>query len=402
MVSCNHDTDREQASICGAEVARQSERNLLVRQTHPRLLNVIHDAVIVWDLFSDVIRYWNAGAEALYGWTAHEAIGQPITSLLRTTTSIVPADLISADIEAASWEGELQQTARNGHVLIVESRWTVRNDDRGLVVIQADADITGLKELEESTAALIAAQRAEVGRLQQLALLKADFTRMVAHELQGPLSAFSLRLDMLATGELDPVSQAQALAEMRAELSLLNVLVHDVAAASMSERADFAICPRPVPLSSILNDAAAFFTSLPGQHPLMMENMLSEELEECDVLVLADCARIGQVLRNLLDNAARYSAAGTPIVLRAAALRPSGMVRISVIDRGQGIHPDDLPRIFEKFGRGRDLNGRHVSGVGLGLYLSRRIVQLHGGDLTVTSALGAGSTFAFTVRRIQA
>ncbi len=109
--------------------------------------------------------------------------------------------------------------------------------------------------------------------------------------------------------------------------------------------------------------------------------------------VLADPERVGQVLRNLLSDAVKYSPEGTPIELRAA--RKNGRVRIEVADRGPGIRPEDLARIFEKFGRGRDREGRKVPGVGLGLYLSRRIVRAHGTDLTVETESGRGSVFGF-------
>jgi signal transduction histidine kinase len=99
------------------------------------------------------------------------------------------------------------------------------------------------------------------------------------------------------------------------------------------------------------------------------------------------------VLRNLLSNAAKYSPDGAPIEIRA--IRTDAGIRIEVADHGPGIHPDDLDRIFEKFGRGRDRSGRKVSGVGLGLYLSRRITRGHGSDLTVSTTPGEGSVFGF-------
>ena len=111
--------------------------------------------------------------------------------------------------------------------------------------------------------------------------------------------------------------------------------------------------------------------------------------------MLADPERIGQVLRNLLENAAKYSPAGAPIALRARA-RGSRM-RIEVADRGPGIPPQAQRRIFEKFERGRDARGERVPGVGLGLYLSRRLVRMHGSQLTVAPRPGGGATFAFTL-----
>jgi signal transduction histidine kinase len=104
-------------------------------------------------------------------------------------------------------------------------------------------------------------------------------------------------------------------------------------------------------------------------------------------------------LRNLLSNAAKYSPEGTPIDLRA--IGKNGRVRIEVADRGQGIHPEDVARIFEKFGRGRDQKSQVSSGAGLGLYLSQRIVQSHGSELTVRTRLGEGSVFGFELEVVR-
>jgi signal transduction histidine kinase len=193
---------------------------------------------------------------------------------------------------------------------------------------------------------------------------------------------------MLATGELGPSEQAQALTTMRTETALLTALVANIQAAATVEHDDFAVQPRPVPVSALLADAAAFARALPGHHPLTTTITT-------DAWVWADPERIGQVLRNLLGNAAKFAPAGTPIELRAGAALHAGRVRIAVADHGFGIHPDDVARIFEKFGRGRDPSGRKVAGIGLGLYLSRHIVRAHGGELSVDSSAGTGAVFAF-------
>ncbi len=170
----------------------------------------------------------------------------------------------------------------------------------------------------------------------------------------------------------------------------------------MVERDDFDVELRPVPLKLLLDAAAAFFRTLPGDHPLVIEvgTELAQGREE---LVWADAGRIGQVLRNLLSNAAKYSPEGAPVEIRVM-LETSDRaerVRIAVADSGRGIHPDDAARIFEKFGRGRDASGRKVPGVGLGLYLSRRITRCHGGNLAVRSTSGAGSVFAFELEAVR-
>jgi two-component system, NtrC family, sensor histidine kinase KinB len=99
------------------------------------------------------------------------------------------------------------------------------------------------------------------------------------------------------------------------------------------------------------------------------------------------------VLRNLLGNAAKY----TPPRRRSRTAMgvPGGVVRIEVADEGPGIHPDDAEAIFEKYRRGRQSGNRNVAGAGIGLYVSRRIVQAHGSDLTLSSRPGAGAVFGF-------
>jgi PAS domain S-box-containing protein len=249
------------------------------------------------------------------------------------------------------------------------------------------ADVTERKEAEQR---LQEANR----HLEELAVLKADFTAMVAHELDTPLAVIRGYADMLATGEVELAEQSRALDKIQAETDLLEALVSDVRAAATVEREDFAVKPRPVSVGALLKDAATFAETLPGNHRLNTAIMAGGQ-------VRVDPYRIGQVLRNLLSNAAKYSPEGAPIELRAVPGEKPGRVRIEVADQGASIHPDDVERIFEKFGRGRDESGRKAAGVGLGLYLSRRILQAHGSELTLDRASGGGSVFGFELGAVQ-
>jgi signal transduction histidine kinase len=112
--------------------------------------------------------------------------------------------------------------------------------------------------------------------------------------------------------------------------------------------------------------------------------------------ILVDPGRIAQVLRNLVTNAAKYTPAGAPIEIRS--WRDQARVWIEVVDKGPGIAPEDVELIFSKFGRARNKTDNKIPGLGLGLYLSKRIVEAHGGELIVKSTLGGGATFAFSVQ----
>lgn len=251
------------------------------------------------------------------------------------------------------------------------------------------AAVGGLLELRRIThhrTTRLVAEEEHAKRMAELGVMKANFTAMVAHELSGPLAAIRVSADMMATGELGQVEQIQTLDVIRSEADMLASLVADVQTSASAERDDFTVHPRPVRLNELLGSAVAHARTLAGEHPLTSPVVTHE-------VVWADPDRIGQVIRNLLGNAAKYSPAGSPIELRAR--REGRRVRIEVADQGYGIHPDDLVHIFDKFGRGRDESGRRIKGIGLGLYLSRRIVQAHGSDLMVESAPGCGSVFSF-------
>jgi signal transduction histidine kinase len=255
--------------------------------------------------------------------------------------------------------------------------------------VVAVGGIFELRRIANERAALLASERERVRRMRELAALKADFSAMVAHELGGPLSSIRVCNDMLGRRGTDPEVLKYATSTIHGEIEALGALVSDVRAAAAVERDDFSVDPRPLPLGVILADAESYASVLPGSHPVQTSVSDLEMSER----VLADPKRIAQVLRNLLSNAAKYSAEGTPIEIRAS--RRDGRVRVEVVDRGQGIVPEDLTRIFGKFERGSSRGNRKVSGVGLGLYLSRRIMQSHGSDLTVDSKPGEGSVFGF-------
>lgn len=130
------------------------------------------------------------------------------------------------------------------------------------------------------------------------------------------------------------------------------------------------------------------------RRPLLEEGRLRLEVVGQPPIVEADAVRIEQVITNLIDNAIRYSRAGSPIVVRIAA---ADGVRVSVSDQGEGIPEGDLARLFDAFFRGAAARKRTSGGAGLGLYLSKQIVAAHGGEIWAESTAGAGSTFSFTV-----
>jgi signal transduction histidine kinase len=249
-----------------------------------------------------------------------------------------------------------------------------------------------LRRIASERQASLHAYREYSRRLTELARLRADFTSMVVHEVSSPLAAIRTLCGVISLEDISQQQVVDVATTIRSEVGLLETLIQDIQMAATLENDDFSVLRSPVSIEVLFADAESFTRTLPGEHSISFGSIEP-------VQVMADADRIGQVLRNLLSNAAKYSEPGSPIAVRI--VRVDNRVLISVEDHGYGIHPDDMTRIFEKFGRGRSMGGQHESGVGLGLYLSRRIVRLHGSDITVTSTPGVGSCFSFELETVH-
>ena len=145
----------------------------------------------------------------------------------------------------------------------------------------------------------------------------------------------------------------------------------------------------PISLRDLLEHASTLARTSLGDHPFAMSDVP-------DVRVACDPERMSQVLRNLLDNAAKHTPPGTPIELRAHHM--GTQVRIEVADQGPGLPKEEVAVVFEKFGRGHRSAAQQTPGAGLGLYLSRQIVQAHGSELRVASVPGGETIFAFDLQ----
>ena len=252
-------------------------------------------------------------------------------------------------------------------------------------VVVAVGAVRALHRVAVEREALLAAERAARARLVELARLRADFGAMVAHEIASPVAAIRAPRGHAGERRARRRRADRAGAAIRAETVLLSTLIGDVRTAAEVERADFALHPVPVRLSLLLADAVAFARTLPGTTRWSCDLAARER-------VLADPERIAQVLRNLLA-----TPPSTPRPAPRSRCGPSGG-QPDAGDGGRsgpGIAPEDAAWIFEKFGRGRDAQGGRVPGAGLGLYLARRIVRTHGGELSLEPTPAGGATFCF-------
>ncbi len=234
------------------------------------------------------------------------------------------------------------------------------------------------------------------GRVEGLLRSQTELIANVAHELRTPLARIRVALDLAADGEGDAEVARSSLAEITEDLGELERLVEDVLASSRMDLAantasggQPTLHAAPVELASLLRGSAERLGHrFPG---CTVEVALDEVLP----LVNGDAVLLRRAVDNLLDNARKYSPPGSLISLRACARR--GAVVVEVRDRGDGIAPEDLARLFTPFFRADPSRARKTGGVGLGLTLSRRIVEAHGGTLVAESAAGQGTTMTITL-----
>lgn len=224
-------------------------------------------------------------------------------------------------------------------------------------------------------------------RLERLVRGEQELLANVSHEVRTPLARIRVALELAAEGDLDRARRY--LAEIGTDLDELDRLVDDVLSAA---RLDLAASGVALPIRRAPLDPAAlitaaeerFRTAWPGR---TLELAIAGALPSLD----GDAALLRRLLGNLLDNAAKYSEAPTPIRLTARA--EDGAIALEVRDDGIGIDAADLPRLFTPFFRTDRSRARGTGGVGLGLTLARRIAAAHGGSIAVESAVGEGSTF---------
>jgi signal transduction histidine kinase len=234
----------------------------------------------------------------------------------------------------------------------------------------------------------------DVTRLMRFDELKNDLVATVAHEFRTPLTSLRMAIHLCAEEVVGPLTdkQAELVGAARDECERLQGIVDDLLDLSRIQSGRMELRPERTGAAALLGAAADALRQAAEDAGIG----LRVEDAGGDATVRADAERIGLVLSNLVANAIRHTARGGQITLRS--LESAGTERFEVQDTGEGIPLEHQERIFEKFYR---VPGARGGGVGLGLYIAREIVQAHGGDMGVLSAPGKGSTFWFTLPKVQ-
>jgi PAS domain S-box-containing protein len=349
------------------EKLRHSEERLRLALTAGRM-NVWH-----WDLHTDVVEC-SDNAREFWGMDIGRA-----SDFMRVVHPDDAHGVIQAAREAMAGEGpymaEYRLRAQHGVVRWVQSRGRMERDDNGHPrnIVGVTVDITDLKLAEQ--------------QLREEDRRKDEFLATLAHELRNPLAPIRTGLALLrASTDASALQRTREI--MERQLAHMVRLIDDLLDLSRVTRGKVAIEKERVDLWSVLGSA------IEASRPLIdaASVQLHVRVPEGPIPIDADRTRLSQVLSNLLNNAAKFTEPGGRIELEAVA--DADTVTISVKDTGIGIPPEMLSRIFEMFAQIADSRARGQSGLGIGLTLVRRLVELHGGQVWAESdGPSTGSTF---------
>ena len=344
---------------------------LIAQQTTEAAIDSLYDPVIVTDSDGLVTRT-NPAAERLFG-PRETTTGKPIDQVARDIRigQAVTDVLRSERVVASEGAGAVVPWAVDGGQRAFRVRSTPMRD--------ADDHLVGAVTLLE-----------DVTHLSEISRLKSEFIAAASHELRTPLTSLQMGIHLLFEGSLGPMTERQqrVVQVCRDDATRLDRLMRELLDLSKIESGDTAPVRARVRASTLAHDAAESVRMQADARKVSLQVEMPADLPD----VFADRQQIQRVIINLLTNAIRATPAGGTITVRGT--QRGGEVAFSVVDTGAGIPREYLSRIFEPFVQ---VPNSPQGGSGLGLTIARRIVEAHGGRLTVQSEHGRGSTFSFTV-----
>lgn len=269
---------------------------------------------------------------------------------------------------------------------------------RHLPVIDENGKGCGMLGMRDLMKAMVTRLEAENDELSQLDRLKDEFLANTSHELRTPLNGIIGLADSMiagATGDLSPRQHYNLSLLVSSGRRLAN-LVNDILDFSRLKHKELSLQLRPVAIGPLVDVVLTLLMPLVGNKPLALRNEIPDDCPP----VLADENRLQQVLLNLIGNAIKFSDEGEVRVMaepRLSGSESSPQLEIRVLDSGIGIPADKLERIFESFEQVEGDSSRKYGGTGIGLAITRQLIELHTGQVWVTSSLGDGSCFYFTL-----
>jgi len=371
----------------------QFDRGLRQQQFHPRsFIESNVDALLATDrrgIVTDV----NQQMEALTSWTRDELIGTPFQN--HFTDSDRAAEGIERVLSGGNvTDYELTARARDGRETVVSYNATALFDwgQKLQGVFAAARDVTERRRFERVLAEIRVELDRAMAAAEQANRAKSDFLSSMSHEIRTPMNAILGMADMLWESDLD-IAQRQYVEVFRRAGSSLLLLISDILDLSNVEAGHFELEHVEFDLEGVMDQAIELTAVKARAKGIALLSNLSLEVSTS---LMGDPSRLRQILVNLLGNAIKFTDSGE--VVLSAQGSASDQIQFAVSDTGIGIPPDKLETIFDDFTQADASTTRKNGGAGLGLGISRRLVEAMGGRLTASNSTGKGSTFRFTAR----
>lgn len=373
FVGILHDLTREKAAF-----RRVQQLAAIVDSTGDAVLGKTLDGVVT---------YWNRGAEELYGYSAEEAIGRHVSELIVPLEKLEELDSIAARIRHGENVArvETERHDKSGKRLIVSLTISP--------ILDADGKVTGASAIARDITARRMAERAQADArraAEESNRVKTDFLSIVSHELRTPLTIILGNISLLTDHEHmpDPAEAAGIAQDIEDSANRLLALINDLLDISDMEAGEARLRLAPMQAEELVLEVAQAADVMAAPKGLEVE-FYTEPLA-----LMADPLRLKQALINLVDNAVKFTQSGT---ITVGVSRAGESVLFEVRDTGPGIPEVETGRIFDAFHQADTSSTRTAQGTGLGLTIVRRIVELHGGVLSVESEPGKGSTFYIAI-----
>jgi PAS domain S-box-containing protein len=391
-------TERKQAE---AEIQRLNaslERRARESETrYQQIVELAEEGIWVIDNCARTT-YVNRAIARMLGYTESELLGRPIADFRSDSPELqASASVVNPGNSSEVSRGELKLKTKAG-----EDRWVYMSTSPALdetgKMLWACALVYDITERKQAEAQLresnerISLANAELARATRL---KDEFLASMSHELRTPLNSIlglSEALQEEVYGELTQ-RQRKSLATIEQSGKHLLELINDILDLSKIESGKMALQISPVSLENLCQSSLTFIKQQAHQKQIALECHITPGLEE----IAADERRLRQVLVNLLSNAVKFTPEGGRVVLAVSANPENKTVQFSVRDTGIGIAPENLDKLFQPFVQLDSRLSRRYAGTGLGLCLVRRIVELHGGGVTLESEVDRGSCFTVTL-----
>jgi len=360
-----------------------------VRENEERLrmaLEVAQIAAWEWHLASGQMR-WSTDPEALFGFPKG-SFGQElrIVRAVHADDKLRIEEALAAALQTGVYEAEYRAVRPNGTIVWIKERGRVFSDAEGDRLVGISRDVTAERESTHERERLLKSEREARDQAETQSRLKDEFLATLSHELRTPMNIILGWLDPLARGM--PVKDpAGVIATIQRNAQVQAKLIDDLLDMNRLVAGTLKIDLSPIDVGPTLR------ASIQGLQPAAdAKGVRVTLMDGAFGTVLADSRRLQQVFWNLLHNAIKFTPHGGRV--HVSVVRRAGAVQIAVEDSGRGISREFLPHVFERFRQEDSSTTRESQGLGLGLSISRHLVELHGGSVTASSpGMGQGATF---------